>query len=867
MNTYETNLKSVGRKAALLLAVASGQVFGQTHMHTPRIARATAPRAASPGASVAAQRYVLGRADLAVGNGPVAVAIGAFQTGGPQSVAVANSANTVSILLRNPDGTYQAAVDYPTGLSEVQTVITGDFNGDHNPDLALAGYDSDTVAVLLGNGDGTFQPAVNYPAGAKDDGFSLAAADFNRDGHLDLAVLNSSTDTVSILLGNGDGTFQPPVTYATGDTPTGLAVGDFNGDGIPDLAAVNYLGNTVSILLGNGDGTFKPQVQYVTGTNPVAAAVGDFNGDGKLDLATTDSSSNTVSVLLGNGDGTIHAHVDYATGISPTDLVAGDFNGDGKLDLAVTNSYDNTISVLLGKGNGTFEKQAVYGAGFAPVGLAAADLNGDGKLDLAMANSGANTVSILIGEGNGTFQTHADSATGQQPSDVAIADFNGDGKPDLVSANFAANSVSILLNEGSGKFAAHVDYPTGYAPDAVAIADFNGDNKQDLAVAATGSNAVSILMGNGDGKFQAPQEYPTGTLDLGIAVGDFTGKGVADVVTSNSAFGANSVSILLGTGAGAFQPFANYAGGFFPVWTAVADFNGDGKLDLAVADEGNVELGFSYPSQVSILLGNGDGTFQAPIIYDVGDGALWITAGDFNQDGKQDLAVVDSDDNAVSILLGNGDGTFQPPVSYAVGVEPYSAAVADFNGDGIPDLAVSNSICFYKSACGPGTVSILLGNGDGTFQPDVEYVVGLTPSGLAAGDLNGQGGADVAVANVYSNSVSVLLNLPVISVFPNTVTFAKEAVGKKSPPRTVTIGNPSGTPIGFTSIKVAGADPGDFAETNTCPVSPATLAPGATCSITVTFTPTASGKRSGKIEVTDTVPGSPQSITLTGSGT
>jgi hypothetical protein len=169
--------------------------------------------------------------------------------------------------------------------------------------------------------------------------------------------------------------------------------------------------------------------------------------------------------------------------------------------------------------------------------------------------------------------------------------------------------------------------------------------------------------------------------------------------------------------------------------------------------------------------------------------------------------------------MGNGDGTFQPQVSYAVGVEPYSAAVADFNGDGIPDLAVSNSICFYKSACGPGTVSILLGNGDGTFQPDVEYVVGLTPTGLAAGDLNGQGGADVAVANVYSNSVSVLFNLPVISVFPNTVAFAREAVGKKSPPRTVTIGNPSGTPIGFTSIKVAGADPGDFAESNTCPIA------------------------------------------------
>jgi len=164
-------------------------------------------------------------------------------------------------------------------------------------------------------------------------------------------------------------------------------------------------------------------------------------------------------------------------------------------------------------------------------------------------------------------------------------------------------------------------------------------------------------------------------------------------------------------------------------------------------------------------------------------------------------------------------------------------------------------------------VSILLGNGDGTFQPQLSYLVGSWPDGIAAGALSGSGSAGLATANSIANTVSVLLNLPVISVFPNSVAFAKEAVGKKSAPKTITIGNPSGTPIGITSVAVAGTDPGDFAETNTCPVSPATLAPGATCSITVTFTPAASGKRSGKIELTDTVPGSPQSITLTGSGT
>jgi hypothetical protein len=388
--------------------------------------------------------------------------------------------------------------------------------------------------------------------------------------------------------------------------------------------------------------------------------------------------------------------------------------------------------VLLGKGDGTFQKHVDYGTGPSPSGLAAGDLNGDGKTDLAIANSGANTVTVLIGEGHGTFQTHADSVTGQSPSNLAIADLNGDGEPDLAVTNAAGNSVSILLNQGGGKFAAHVDYPTAYVPFGVAIADFNGDNRPDLAVAATGSNAVSILLGNGDGTFQAQQQYPTPNSDTRIVAGIFSADGIQDLVTVNSDQSSNSISMLLGTGAGAFQPHADYAAGSLPVSAVSGDFNGDGKLDLAVADNGNGQT----DSTVSVLLGNGDGTFQPAVGYGVGVQPFSIAAADFNQDGKQDLAVLNAGSNTVSILLGNGDGTFQPHVDYPAGATVYAVTVGDFNGDGKPDLAVSDIACYSPGpTCPRGSVSILLGNGDGTFQPAVEYLAAFGPEGLVTADI------------------------------------------------------------------------------------------------------------------------------------
>ena len=357
----------------------------------------------------------------------------------------------------------------------------------------------------------------------------------------------------------GTSTFQPQQTYTTGTEPIGVAVGDFNGDGIADLAIANFVdvagSGTISVLLGNGDGTFQTQQTYAVGQEPSYVAVADFNGDGIPDLAVTNTNGNTVSVLLGNGNGTFQPQVSYAAGAAPTGIVVGDFNGDGFADLAITNFVDvagsGVIVVLLGNGDGTFQNFVSYGAGSFAAGIAVADFNGDGIADLAVTNSGngtGNTVGVLLGNGDGTFQSQQTYATGTNPYGVVVGDFNGDGIPDLAVTNEGDNTVGVLLGNGDGTFQTQQTFPTGATPVGIAVADLNGDGNADLAVANNNANSltVSVLLGNGNGTFQPQQTYTVGSSPIGIAAADFNGDGVPDLAASNEFATTPSVSILLG---------------------------------------------------------------------------------------------------------------------------------------------------------------------------------------------------------------------------------------------------------------------------------------------------------------------------------
>jgi len=451
---------------------------------------------------------------------------------------------------------------------------------------------------------------------------ALISADFDADGRLDLAIANTGDNTVSILLGNGDGTFTAKPTLATGSGPYSLIAGDFNNDGKLDLAVTNFANgapSTVSIFIGNGDGTFAAGVTYAVGSGPISVVTGDFNGDGKLDLAVANQNDHSISILIGNGDGTFQSQMVSLTGGSDVAAVAtGDFDGDGKLDLAVTNPSANTVSVLLGNGNGTFQPPApaLYVTGDHPIAVSTADLNGDGILDLAVTNLSANTVSILLGNGDGTFQSKVDYTTTSGfdfgPSAMTTGDFNGDGKVDLAITNQHNNSVSILLGNGDGTFQSPLEFTTGTFASGVAAGDFNGDGRLDVVVANIDSDNVSVML-------QSRALFFDGTFnDSNWQVTTFT--------NSNPAGTTSGSQVLTGGNPGAYRQTTNNVG---PAPSAncvgnVVGFHANTSAVYTPTQQGAI-TSIDYTEDAILISGSGDGQGAGPAL--IQDGQVYLGPG------------------------------------------------------------------------------------------------------------------------------------------------------------------------------------------------------------------------------------------------
>jgi uncharacterized repeat protein (TIGR01451 family) len=348
---------------------------------------------------------------------------------------------------------FSSAKTYPVG-TQPNAVVVGDFNGDDKPDLAVANPGSATVSILLNKGDGTFQSAMNVSVG--NTPAAIVAGDFNRDGKLDLVVITQAAgvSTTSLFLGNGDGTFQSPLQINADPNARTLAAADLNLDGKLDLVIGNAGATpSLSVFLGNGDGSFQAPASYSLASGPNSIAAGDLNGDGKPDLVVIVSSK--LEIFLGNGDGTLQALAPFSSFVVGS-LLVGDFNRDNKLDLAALGgtfcifncrSNPSNVRILLGNGDGTFQAAGTYfiSAG-SPSRIAAGDFNHDGKLDLVAVSSASPLATILLNQGDGTFPTQLTFPIGSEPISVAVADLNGDQLPDLVTVNPNDNTVSVLLN-------------------------------------------------------------------------------------------------------------------------------------------------------------------------------------------------------------------------------------------------------------------------------------------------------------------------------------------------------------------------------------------------------------------------------------
>jgi hypothetical protein len=689
---------------------------------------------------------------------------------------------------------------------ELQPVRQSPFSPQDEPNRAFSrNFPPAGILATNSGSNSIFSLAPTYGSGGSG-AFSVAVADLNGDGKLDLIVTNSCDDsncdgTVGVLLGNGDGTFQPAVNYSSGFDTESVAVADVNGDGKPDLLVANECNSanctngSVGVLLGNGDGTFQPVITYSSGGyDSWSVAVGDINGDGKPDLIATNfcvddncSTDGTVGVLLSNGDGTFQPVVTYDSGGNRTfSVVLRDVNGDGKPDLLVANNCasadctNGSVGVLLGKGDGTFQPAVTYDSGgFEAQSVAVGDVNGDGKLDLLVANAiclnvaacGTGSVGVLLGNGDGTFQSVVTYTSGGfSAASLKVADVNGDGKPDLLVTNTCVSdgafecmtgSVGVLLGNGDGTFQAAVSYDSsGTSASSVSVADVNRDGKPDLIVAnncgdygnyGCAAGSVAVLLNNGHGAFHAASNYGSGGYEADWeAVADVNGDGKLDLVVANLGTdpdnSSGSVAVLLGNGDGTFQAAVNYGSGLDTESVAVADVNGDGKPDLLVANE--CSSANCTNGSVGVLLGNGDGTFQAAVNYVLESLPNSVAAADVNGDGKLDLVVVS--DDAVDVLLGNGDGTFQSPSKNITESGGESVAIGDVNGDSKLDLIVVNH---GDGTPNSGSVSVFLGNGDGTFQAAVSYSTGaIYTDAVILGDMNGDGTLDLVVASQFTNS-------------------------------------------------------------------------------------------------------------------
>jgi hypothetical protein len=695
-----------------------------------------------------------------------------------------NVAGGVQSALGNGDGTFQPLQFFGDGTTPKGSFALGDLNNDGIPDAVTADENSgeNTVSVFLGDGSGGFGPRTGFTAGTGRRW--LALGDVNRDGKLDLAFASAPSGgpyTVGVVLGNGSGGFVSGSTFAEASPPSEMSLVDLNGDGKLDMLWIQSSPNQVSYRLGNGAGSFGAATRLVTGAAIVDVQTADFNADGRLDLIWTrnGATNDSTSIALGLPGGGFGAPSTIALMGDSETIAIGDFTEDGKLDF-VSLLKDGRV-VYAGLGDGTFDPLDPVqfppinpGAGlpinFTLTNVVVTDLNKDGHDDIVYG-----LPAVDFGNGNGSFGDACAQVTAAGPSAAVFARIDSDALPDLVVACRGTAMMSVLFNAGSGGFLEKRDFPIGAGAAAIASADFDGNGKADIVTANQTANTVSLLRNNSLNAFFPKVDFTVGAKPIALRAADLNADGKMDLVVVNNA--SSSFSVLMGNGAGSFGPKTDYpVSNPSPTDVVVGDFNNDSKLDVAVAGD------FTGFGGILVRLGNGDGTFGAETVLEMNQPKHALAVGDFNKDGKLDIAATDVQFQ-VTVLRGNGDGTFGSPAVYFTSSNAFSVEAADLDGDGNLDLLLGHSYGYFWT---------LKGSAGGTFTETGYGFAGRGAAGtafighqiMAVGDWTLSGRVGVAMVGETSNTVTFLRNRgPGIDVAPQAGWLPPQAYATEADPR------------------------------------------------------------------------------------